>query len=198
MKKKPLGSVILILFVLAFSACSTSKEPAEKAIKSAEGVFNVIKEEALKYAAAETGEVEKAILAAKEKYDRKEYDASFKLATELPDKINQLATLSANRKAEWLKNWQSASEELPPMLDALQKKIEELSRRKKLPRGMDKEKIEEARAAQTAITEAWTEAKETHAAGNLIDAVTKAKTAKEKAVETMTGLGMQVQEVSIN
>ena len=198
MKMKQLRSVILILFVLAFAACNISKEPAEKTIKSAEGVFNAIKGEAMKYATVETREVEKAILAAKDKYDRNEYDTAFKLATGLPDKVNQLATLSATRKAEWVKGWESASKELPPMLDALQARIEELSKRKKLPPGMDKAKIEEARAAQSAIAQAWTEAKDTYAAGNLIDAVTKAKTAREKAVEAMTALGMQVQEVSIN
>ncbi len=198
MTKRGMKVFILIMVGLFIAACSISKEPAEKAIKSAESVFNAIKEEALKYATVETREVEKAILAAKDKYDRNEYDAAFKLATGLPDKVNQLATLSANRKIEWMKNWESASKELPPMLDAIQARIEELAKRKKLPPGMDKAKLEEARAAHAAITQAWTEAKDTHAAGNLIDAVTKAKTAREKAAETMTAVGMQVEEVSID
>ena len=198
MMKQGMKIVVLVVLGLFIAGCSISKEPAEKTIKSAEGVFNAIKGEAMKYATVETREVEKAILAAKDKYDRTEYDAAFKLATELPDKVNQLATLSATRKAEWVKGWESASKELPSMLDALQARIEELSKRKKLPPGMDKAKIEDARAAQSAIAQAWTEAKDTYAAGNLIDAVTKAKTVREKAVEAMTALGIQVQEVSIN
>ncbi len=197
MMQQGMKIVILIMVGLFIAACSISKEPAEKAIKSAEGVFNAIKEEALKYATVETREVEKAILAAKDKYDRNEYDAAFKLAMALPDKVNQLATLSATRKAEWMKNWESISKELPPMLDALQARIEELSKRKKLPPGMDKAKLDDARTGQIVTTQIWTEAKDTYAAGNLIDAVGKAKTAMEKAVETMTGLGMQVQEVTI-
>jgi len=197
MMKQGMKIVVLILLGLFIAGCSISKEPAEKAIKSAEGVFNAIKGEAMKYAAAETQAVEKAILAAKDKYDRNEYDAAFKLATELPDKINQLAALSGTRKTEWVKGWESVSKELPPMLDALQARIEELSKRKKLPPGIDKAKIEEVRAAQAALAQAWTEAKNTQAAGDLIDAVTKAKAAREKTVEAMTALGMQVQEVTI-
>lgn len=195
--KQGMKIVLLVVLGLFVAGCSMSKEPAEKAIKSAEGVFNAIKGEAMKYAAVETQAVEKAILAAKDKYDRNEYDAAFKLATELPDKINQLAAISGARKAEWLKGWESAGKELPAMLDALQARVEELSKRKKLPAGIDKAKIEEAQAAQAALTQAWTEAKNTHAAGDLIDAVTKAKAAREKTVEAMTALGMQVQEVTI-
>ena len=197
MMKQGMKIVVLIVLGLFIAGCSISKEPAEKAIKSAEGVFNAIKGEAMKYAAAETQAVEKAILAAKDKYDRNEYDAAFKLATELPDKINQLAALSGTRKTEWVKGWESVSKELPPMLDALQARTEELSKRKKLPPGMDRAKIEEVRATQAALAQAWTEAKNTQAAGDLIDAVTKAKTVREKTVEAMTALGMQVQEVTI-
>ncbi|MCX5833807.1 MAG: hypothetical protein NTV99_04720 [Deltaproteobacteria bacterium] len=198
MTKRGMKVFILIMVGLFIAACSISKEPAEKTIKSAENVFNAIKEEALKYATVETREVEKAILTAKDKYDRNEYDAAFKAATALPDKVNYLTTLAATRKIEWMKNWESISKDLPPMLDALQARIEELSQRKKLPPGMDKAKLDDARAAQTLVTQIWTEAKDTYAAGNLIDAVTKAKTAMGKMAEAMTGLGMQVKEVSIN
>jgi len=197
MMKQGMKLVILVMVGLFIAACSISKEPAAQAIKSSENSFNAIKDEALKYATVETQEVEKAILAAKDKYDRNEYDAAFKAAIALPDKVNHLSTLAATRKAEWMKNWESISKELPPMLDALQARIEELSKRKKLPPGMDKAKLDDARTAQTVTTQIWTEAKDTYTAGNLIDAVTKAKTAMEKAVETMTGLGMQVQEVTI-
>ena len=197
MMKQGMKIVVLIVLGLFIAGCSISKEPAEKAIKSAEGVFNAIKGEAMKYAAVETQAVEKAILAAKDKYDRNEYDAAFKLATELPDQINQLAALSGTRKTEWLKGWESVSKELSSMLDALQARVEELSKRKKLPPGVDRAKIEEVRAAQAALAQAWTEAKNTQAAGDLIDAVTKAKATREKTVEAMTALGMQVQEVTI-
>ena len=195
--KQGMKIVLLFLLGLFIAGCSMSKEPAEKAIKSAEGVFNAIKGEAVKYAAAETQAVEKAILAAKDKHDRNEYDAAFKLATELPDKINQLAAISGTRKGEWLKGWNAVSKELPALLDALQAQIEELSKRKKLPPGIDRAKIEEARAAQPALAQEWNEAKNAHAAGDLINAVTKAKAAREKTVEAMAALGMQVQEVTI-
>lgn len=189
--------VVLVMVGAFLAACSISKEPAEKAIKSAETTFNAVKEETLKYAPAETRDVEKAILAAKDKYDRNEYDAALKSATALPERVNQLVTVTANRKLEWMKNWEAISKDLSAMTDALQARIDELSKRKKLPPGIDKAKLDEARAAQASITQMWTEAKNTYAAGQLTDAVTKAKSARDKAVEAMTGLGLQVQEVTI-
>jgi hypothetical protein len=197
MMKLGMKIVVLIMVGVFLAACSISKEPAEKAIKSAETAFNAVKEDALKYAPVETRDVEKAILAAKDKYDRNEYDAAFKAATALPDRINQLVTLAAMRKAEWVKNWEAISKDMTTMMDALQARIDELSKRKKLPPGIDKAKLDEARAAQASITQMWTEAKNTYAAGQLTDAVTKAKSARDKAVEAMTGLGLQVQEVTI-
>jgi hypothetical protein len=197
MMKLGMKIVVLIMVGVFLAACSISKEPAEKAIKSAETAFNAVKEEGMKYAPVETRDVEKAILAAKDKYDRNEYDAAFKAATALPDRINQLVTLAAMRKAEWVKYWESVSKDMTTMMDALQARIDELSKRKKLPPGIDKAKLDEARAAQASITQMWTEAKNTYAAGQLTDAVTKAKSARDKAVEAMTGLGLQVQEVTI-
>jgi uncharacterized membrane protein YukC len=197
MTKLGMKIVVLVMIGVFLAGCSISKEPAEKAIKSAETAFNAVKEETLRYAPVETRDVEKAILAAKDKYDRNEYDAAFKAATALPDRINQLVTLAATRKAEWVKNWEAISKDLSTMMDTLQARIEELSKRKKLPPGIDKAKLDEARAAQAVITQMWTEAKNTYAAGQLSDAVTRAKGARDKALEAMTGLGLQVKEVTI-
>ncbi|HPC73500.1 MAG TPA: hypothetical protein P5551_00130 [Syntrophales bacterium] len=197
MEKRRLGGAILILLVLVFTACSISKEPAERAIKSAEAAFNAVKEETLKYAPAETRDLEKAILAAKDKYDRNDYDAALKSATALPDKINQLVTLAGARKTEWVRNWEALGKELSAMTDAVQARIEDLTKRRKLPPGIDRAKLDEARAAQASVTQMWTEAKDTYEAGRLMDAVAKAKSARDKAVEAMTGLGLQVQEAPI-
>jgi hypothetical protein len=197
MMKLGMKIVVLVMVGVFLVACSISKEPAEKAIKSAETAFNAVKEETLKYAPVETRDLEKAILAAKDKYDRNEYDAALKAATALPDRINQLVTLAGGRKTEWVKNWESLNKELSAMTDALQAKIEELSKRKKLPPGIDKAKLDEARTAQASITQMWTEAKNSYAAGQLNDAVTRAKSVRDKAVEAMTALGLKVQEITI-
>ncbi len=197
MRKRGVKVVVVIVLGMLLAACSISKEPAEKSIRSAENAFNAVKGEALKYAPVETQEVEKAIAEAKDKYDRKEYEAAFKAATALPDRINQLVTIAAVRKAEWVKNWESVNKDLSAMTEALQARIEELSRRRKLPAGIDKAKLEEARAALPALAQMWTDAKETWAAGRMTEAITKAKSTRDKAVEVMTGLGLPIPEAPV-
>lgn len=194
MRKRAVKVVVVFVIGMLLAACSISKEPAEKSIRSAENAFNAVKGEAMKYAPVETQEVEKAIAAAKDKYDRKEYDAAFKAATVLPDRINQLVTIAAVRRAEWVKNWESVNKDLSAMTEALQARIEELSKRRKLPASIDKTKLEEARAALPVLSQMWSDAKETWAAGRMTEAVTKAKSTRDKAVEAMTGLGLPIPE----
>jgi len=48
------------------------------------------------------------------------------------------------------------------------------------------------RAGLDALNKSWTEAADAYKAGNLSDAISKAKAAKDKAVEAKTALNMQV------
>jgi hypothetical protein len=57
---------------------------------------------------------------------------------------------------------------------------------------MDKAKLDGAKGGYEAAAKMWDEAKADFTGGNLADAMAKAKTVKEKAVEVMTTLGMQV------
>jgi hypothetical protein len=75
---------------------------------------------------------------------------------------------------------------------AIQSRVDILSQSKKLPAGLDKAKLEGAKAGLTALNQTWTEASEAYKAGNLTDAIGKATAAKDKAAEVMTALNMQL------
>ena len=53
-----------------------------------------------------------------------------------------------------------------------------------------------AKASLATVTQTWTEASGDFSAGNLADAVSKAKSVKEKAVEIMNTLGMKAPEAA--
>jgi len=80
------------------------------------------------------------------------------------------------------------------MVDVITKRVEILSKSKKLPAGLDKEKFESAKATLASVTQTWTEASAAFQAGDLVDAVGKANAVKEKAVEIMNTLGMKAPE----
>ena len=85
---------------------------------------------------------------------------------------------------------------LPGMIASIKSRIDVLSKSRKLPANLDKEKFEGAKNGLAEIEKAWGEASSAFKEGGLADALAKAKSVKEKAVEIMTTLGMQVPEAA--
>jgi uncharacterized protein YegJ (DUF2314 family) len=79
---------------------------------------------------------------------------------------------------------------MPGMLDAIKDKLDILSASKKLPKTLDKAKLESAKADYEAAAKMWVDAKSTFSEGKMTDAIAKAKTVKEKAMEVMNNLGI--------
>ena len=82
------------------------------------------------------------------------------------------------------------------MVGVISKRVEILSKSRKLPSGLYKDKFESAKTTLATVTQTWTEASDAFKAGNLVDAVGKATSVKEKAVEIMNTLGMKAPEAA--
>jgi len=186
----PILFVVIGLFLVACAA--SSKEPAAAAIKAAEESWNAVKGEVVKYIPDQAKGVEDAIKGAKENFDKGNFDAALAAAKAIPDKVKELTAVAAAKKAELAKSWEEMSGGLPKMLDAIKSRLDILSASKKLPANLDKAKLEDAKGGYEAAAKMWDEAKAASSGGNLADALAKVKTVKEKAVEVMTTLGMQV------
>ena len=189
--KKFFPFVLLLLVAVAFVACSGDKDPAGLAIKAAEEALNAVKAEAAKYVPDQLKGVEDALKAAKDNFAKKEYTAALNGAKDLAAKAKELGAAAAAKKAELTKAWEGMSAELPKMVEAIKGKVEVLSKSKKLPKGMDKAKVDGAKADLAGITETWADAETAFKGGNLADALAKAKTVKDKATEMMGTLGIQ-------
>jgi hypothetical protein len=75
----------------------------------------------------------------------------------------------------------------------LKAKIDSLSKAKKLPAGVEKSAVEAAKAGYDEAVKGAAEAMEVFKAGNLSEAVAKAKAIKDKIAELMASLGGQAQ-----
>ena len=191
--KKYWVPILLVVFGLLVVSCgSGNKDAATAAIKVAEESWNAAKGEVLKYIPDQAKGVEDAIKSAKENFDKGNFDAALETAKAIPEKVKVLTTAVAVKKTELTKSWEEMSGGLPRMLDAIKSRLDILSASKKLPGNLDKAKLEGAKGGYEAATKMWDEAKAAFAGGNLADAMAKGKTVKEKAVEVMTTLGMQV------
>ncbi len=191
--KKYLIPILFVVIGLFLAACAASnKEPAAAAIKVAEESWNAVKGEVVKYIPDQAKGVEDAIKGAKENFDKGNFDAALAAAKAIPDKVKELTAAAVAKKAELAKSWEEMSGGMPKMLEAIKSRLDILSVSKKLPENLDKAKLEGAKGGYEAAAKMWDDAKTAFSGGDLTDAMAKAKTVKEKAVEVMTTLGMQV------
>ena len=190
--KKLLKPMVLIVLVLFVAACASNSKPAEEAIKAAEAAINAAKGDAVKYVPDQVKGLEDGLQAAKDAFAKKDYKAALSAAKDLPGKAKDLAAAAAAKKTELTEAWKQMSGGLPKMVEAIKSRVDVLSQSKKLPANLDKAKFEEVKAGLPGVTQMWEDAQKAFSGGNLADAVSKAKTIKDKAVEMMTTLGMQV------
>jgi translation initiation factor IF-2 len=190
--KRILSVAVILLFAGALGACSSAKAPAEQAIKAAEEALNASKAEAMKYVPDQVKGVEDALKAAKDTFAKGDYAGAASAATAVAAKAKDLASAAAARKAELTKSWEELSAGLQKTMADIQTRIDTLSKSKKLPKGLDKAKVDSAKSGLGEVSKAWDEANQAFNRGSLADALAKVKGAKEKANAIMSTLGMQV------
>lgn len=191
--RKFLSLALVVLFALALGACGDkTKGPAEAALKAAEEALDAGKAEAAKYIPDQVASTEKALAAAKEMFQKGDYAGATSAAGAVTAKAKDLAAAAMAKKDEMAKGWEEQAKLLPGMIGAIRSRVEVLSRSKKLPANLDPAKLDGARSGLAEITRTWEEAGAAFKEGALADASAKAKAVKEKAVEIMNTLGMQV------
>lgn len=190
--KKWLKPMVLMVLVVFAAACGSETKPAEEAIKAAEGAIDAAKGEAMKYIPDQVKGLEDGLTAAKDAFAKKDYKAALSAAKDLPGKAKDLAAAAEAKKTELTKTWEEMSGGLPKMVEAIQSRVDVLLKSKKLPADIDKAKLDGVKAGLPEVTQMWDDAQKAFSGGNLADAVSKAQSIKDKAVEMMTTLGMQV------
>jgi hypothetical protein len=180
--------------LLAVAACS-QKDPAAEAITASENALNAVYEDAQKYVPERYAEVKSELDAARAAFDEERYADAIAEVQDLPAKAEQLAKEAAAAKekkvSEMNADWARISGSLPARLEAIQARLDELGGMRRLPEGMDKQLLDEARAAHASAMTAWDEATTASAAGDIETAVGKARDAEGMAQDLVARLGMQ-------
>jgi hypothetical protein len=185
--------VAAVLFAAGLAgACASQKAPAEAAVKAADQALAAVKSEAVKYVPDEVKGVQDSLEAAKASLAKGDYQAALTAAQALPAQVGALQTAAAAKKAELTQTWTTLSAGLPQIVQAIQSRVDILSKAKKLPAGLDAAKLESAKSGLVAISQAWGSAMTAASSGDVADAVSKAKAVKSKAGEVLTTLGMPI------
>lgn len=191
MKKIIVGLAIALLVSISFlMACSSGKKEADVAIKAAEEAVNVTKAEAVKIVPDDVKSLENTLATVKEKFIKGEYKAVLGEATTLAGKAKEVLAAAKVKKEELTQKWTEISQRIPKMLEDIQRKVDVLSKAKKLPANITAEKFAESKAGLLSTTDEWNKAQQSFSNGNLNYAVEVASSVKDKALKIMEVLGM--------
>ncbi|HEU4779174.1 MAG TPA: hypothetical protein VFS58_04750 [Steroidobacteraceae bacterium] len=183
---------------LLFAAgCAKQKAPATKALESVESSLNAVKDDASKYAAEGLKGVEAQYARLKDSLDKKEYDNVLAGAPELEKAVGSLrdavdagkkhaAAALVSAKTEWA----SLNTEVPKMVENIQTRVDELSK-KKIRFKVSKEELDSAKSGLEWMKSEWAEAIAASDSGEQIVASEKAKAVKAKGEEVQKALGMK-------
>jgi hypothetical protein len=178
----------------ALAACS-QKDPAGEAIEAAANALNAVYEDAQKYVPERYAEVKAELDAARKAFDEERYADAIAAVRDVPAEAEALAKEAAGareRHVAGLKaDWARIEGSLPNLLAGISARLEELGSMRRLPEGMDRQLLEEAKAAFASAQTAWDEATGRHADGDLESAVSMARGAEGMAQDLVARLGMQ-------
>jgi hypothetical protein len=189
------GTFAVAFTALALIAGCSQKDPAREAIAAGEDALNAVYEDAQKYVPERYAEVKAELDAARTAFNEERYADAIDEVKDVPAHAEALAKEAAaareKRLSEMDSEWTRLSAALPDQLARVGSRLDELGAMRRLPQGIDKQLLDEAKAAHASAQTAWSEAGAAHAAGDREAAVGKAKDAEGMAQDLVTRLGMQ-------
>ena len=193
------GTLFALVAVTLLASCANKKEPAEAAVARVESQLSEVRADAQQYASESLQAVEASIASLKEKLARQEYLDVVQGAPPISREIVALKKTVADAKADAeamqaaaQSEWSELSASVPPLVEKLQAKVDQISKSRKYPKGMDKAAFETAKSGFESLKTEWTEAGAEFASGQAANAVRKARSAKAKAEELINQLEVQV------
>jgi len=189
--------LVAILAALAVAGCNMQKGPAEQAVAGAEAALDAVRDAAQKYDPEDLGSVEAQLGQMKDSFQKGDYAGVLAAAPAMTSAISGLKDKASQKKmdaeaalAKAKDDWGPASAAVPKMVDELGKKIDALSKSKKLPKGVTKDNVTAAKTGLDSLKSMWNDASNASTSGDFTTAMAKANAVKSKAADIMKSLGM--------
>ena len=184
--------------IALLAACSSQKEPAEQAVASIEAALNEVRTDAQQFAAEQLQAADASVNRLKEQLAKQDYSAVMQTAPSVRAELAALRTTVTEGKANAeavaaaaQQEWNDLTAAVPPLVEKLQARVDQLTKTRKYPKGMDKAAFEAARTGFETLKTEWTEASAEFTSGEAASAVRKARNAKAKAEELIAQLEVQ-------
>jgi hypothetical protein len=195
--KKPSLWVLVTLAAVLVAACQNQRVPAEQAVAAAESSLTNIRDAATHYAPDQLQAVDAQLTSVKDSLSKGDYKGVLAAMPSLNTAINNLRDTAtakqqeadaANDKAK--DAWGPLSTDVPKMVDALQSRVDILSKSHHLPKGVTKDSLAAAKSAVDSMKSAWGDASNAATSGNYASAVSKGQAVRDQASQVMQSLGM--------
>ncbi len=187
----------LLLAGMLLAACGGQKEPAEKAIASAEAAIAKIRDDAARFVPDDLKDLEASLAGMKDNLAKQNYPAVLQAARSLNTRIAAVANSVASMKteaeattAQLTEQWNTLSEEVPELVERVTARVDSITKSKKLPKDVDQELFDHVKTESESMAQSWQQALGAFSNGNMQEAVDRAQIAKEKAAAAMHTLGM--------
>ena len=183
------GFLTLCSVAILFAACVNQMEPAKNALDNINNTLNSVSADAQKYVPDQFAQAQSKAAALTASFEKKDYATVLARAPAVLTEVNGLAGAAAAKKDEMVKalgnEWRSLAASVPQSLSAVQSRIDDLSKTKRVPKGVD---LAAAKSGLADATSAWDKAKEAFKSGNPADAVTAGKDAQGKIASAAAAL----------
>jgi hypothetical protein len=188
---RPFHSTALATFtVLLVTACSGAKGRAQADVAAADRALAALPADAVKVVPDQVTPLTDAVNQGKDQLSKGDYAAASASVREVPDKARSLADSLPARKAALSAMLDTLAVATPRNLAAMQAKLEEITKGKKLPRGLDEQELQEAKETYAAVSAEWPEVMKSYQAGDLASAMSRAQSLKNRVSHSLLALGL--------
>jgi hypothetical protein len=175
------------------AGCANQMEPAKNALDNINTTLKAASADAQKYVPDQFAQAQAKVAALAASYDKQDYAAVVAGAPGVLAEVRGLTTAAAAKRDEMEKalgnEWRSLVASIPKSMSAIQSRIDELTKTKRVPKGVD---LGAAKSGLADATSAWGKAQDAFKSGNPGDAVTAAKDAQGKLASAAAALQLNL------
>jgi hypothetical protein len=195
--KKQFVWLLAAMMAALIVGCASQKQPAEQAIAAADTALGAVRDQAQKYVPDQLQAVDAQIASAKDSFAKGDYKAVVAAGPAIMAAISSLkdaaSAKAADAEAALSKAkdaWSSVSTDVPKMVEAIQSRVDMLSKSHHLPKNVSKDSLAAAKSGLDSMKSMWSDASAAATSGDYTGAMAKAQAVKDKATEIMKSLGM--------
>jgi len=189
---------LAVVTAMLIVGCANQKAPAQQALDQAESSLNQIRDMSMKYAPDQLQAVDAQLNGLKDSFNKGDYKAVLAGVPALNTAISGLKDTATQKQADAQAAsdkakdaWGPMSSDVPKMVDAIQSRVDILSKSHHLPHGVTKDTLDAAKSGLDTMKSGWAQASQAATSGDYTTAMSKAQAVKDQATQIMQSLGMK-------